>query len=199
MFDELKHGETQLRKHIGFGLNIAALGLFFPGIFLPMFKLNMELAANISGSSLVSALVDKELSIIATVTELWHDQRTLVAALIFLFSVCIPLLKTLMVSFAYFQTSAIRERAVLSFVSSIGKWSMADVFVVAVFLAILSTNHADTATVHELRAFGFKLALDISSQTLSSVGQGFYLFTAYCLVSLAGTHLYFSGTKKVGQ
>lgn len=184
-----------MKKHMGFGLNLAALGLFFPGIFLPMFKLNMEMAANISSSSLVSSLIDKELSIIATVSELWDDQRLLVAALIFGFSVCIPLLKTLMVSFAYFQSDAVRERRLLSFVSNIGKWSMADVFVVAVFLAILSTNHAETATVHELSVFGFKFAVEISSQTLSAVGQGFYFFTAYCLVSLAGTHLYASSTK----
>ncbi|WJG09966.1 paraquat-inducible protein A [Aliiglaciecola sp. LCG003] len=184
-----------IRRHIGFGLNIIALGLFIPGIILPMFSLNMEMAATLSGASISSSLVDKELSIMATIDELWHDQRLLVALLIFVFSVVIPLLKTTLVSIAYFQPGSRLERVLFNIVASIGKWSMADVFVIAVFLAILSTNHAETTNSNEFSLFGFKLALDVSTQTLSNAGQGFYYFTAYCLVSLLGTHLAFSAIK----
>jgi uncharacterized paraquat-inducible protein A len=193
-----KHTQKEndlLKKHLGFGLNIAALGLFFPGILLPMFALNMEMAAAISSSTLTSTLVDKELSIIATVQDLWSDERLLVAALILLFSVGVPLLKTSLITVAYFKRNTQLERRLIGFVSSIGKWSMADVFVVAIFLAILSTNHAETSSAQQLSLFGFKLAIDISSQTLSSIGQGFYFFAAYCLVSLLGTHLAQSAIK----
>jgi paraquat-inducible protein A len=184
-----------LRRHLGFGLNIAALGLFFPGILLPMFALNMEMAAVISGSTLSSTLVDKELSIIATVQELWMDERIVVAALIFIFSVCIPLLKSSALTLAYFKRNKPIEGRLVGFVSSIGKWSMADVFVVAIFLAILSTNHGETGSTQQLSVFGFKMAIDISSQTLSSIGHGFYFFTAYCLLSLLGTHFSQSALK----
>jgi uncharacterized paraquat-inducible protein A len=184
-----------LRRHLGFGLNIVALGLFFPGILLPMFALNMEMAAVISGSTLSSTLVDKELSIIATVQELWMDERIVVAALIFIFSVCIPLLKSSALTLAYFKPNTLIERRLIGFVSSIGKWSMADVFVVAIFLAILSTNHGETSSAQQLSVFGFKLAIDISSQTLSSIGQGFYFFTAYCLLSLLVTYISQSAIK----
>lgn len=186
-----------LKKHLGFGLNIAALGLFFPGILLPMFALNMEMTAAISSSTLTSTLVDKELSIIATVQDLWTDQRLLVAGLIFLFSVCIPLLKTALLTVAYFKRNTPLEGRLIGFVSSIGKWSMADVFVVAIFLAILSTNHTETSSAQQLSLFGFKIAIDISSQTFSSIGQGFYFFTAYCLLSLLGTQLALSASKKL--
>ena len=178
-----------MKKHIGFGLNIAALGLFFPGILLPMFMLNMEMTALLGASELTSPLVDKELSIMATVKDLWQDQRLLVAALIFIFSVCIPLLKTLLVTLAYLKRHTQIESKLMGFVAHIGKWSMADVFVVAVFLAILSTNHAETTNSHQFNLFGFKVALDISSQTLSAAGDGFFFFTGYCLLSLFGTHL----------
>jgi paraquat-inducible protein A len=188
-----------LKKHLGFGLNIAALGLFFPGILLPMFALNMEMAASISGSTLTSTLVDKELSIIATVQDLWGDERVMVATLIFLFSVCIPLLKTLLVTFAYFKRNTPVEPRLIGLVSSIGKWSMADVFVVAIFLALLSTNHTETSSAQQLTLFGFKIGIDISSQTLSSIGLGFYFFTAYCLVSLLGTHLAQSAIKSISR
>jgi paraquat-inducible protein A len=183
------------KKHIGFAFNIIALGLFFPGILLTMFSFNMEMAANLSGSSITSSLIDKELSIMATVKELWEDQRLLVAALIFAFSVCIPLLKTILLCLAYFTQSIQVEKKLINFVSAIGKWSMADVFVIAIFLAIMSTNHADTSNSEQLSVFGFKIALDISTQTLSAAGEGFYYFTAYCVLSLIGTQLASSAIK----
>ena len=187
-------------KHIGFGLNVIALGLFFPGILLPMFNLEMVLAASIQGAAnLSNELINQELSIMQTVEELWNDQRVLVAVLIFAFSVCIPLLKTSLVSVAYFAKKQKIEQRLLGFVGAIGKWSMADVFVVAVFLAVLSTNHAETATQQQLSVFGFQFALDISSQTLSNVGEGFYYFVGYCLVSLAGTHLALLGLNRRTQ
>lgn len=178
-----------MHKHIGFGLNLIALGLFIPGILLPMFSLNMEMSAQVSTSVLTSSIVDKELSILATVEELWQDQRFIVGALIFIFSVCIPLIKTSLVSFAYFKRHTLLEEKIMNFVASIGKWSMADVFIVAIFLAILSTNHADTADNQAISMFGFKLDILISSETLSAAGVGFYYFTGYCLLSLLGTHI----------
>ncbi|MEP0355473.1 MAG: paraquat-inducible protein A [Paraglaciecola sp.] len=185
-----------IRKHLGFTLNLAALGLFFPGVLLTMFSFDMEMMVNLGASDLSSSLINKELSIIATIEELWKDDRLLVALLIFAFSVCIPLLKTLLVSIAYFVKNTKLEGQLLSFVGAIGKWSMADVFVVAIFLAIMSTNHADTTTNEQFTVFGFKIALEISSQTLSAIGEGFYYFTGYCLMSLLATQLSLSACKQ---
>jgi len=178
-----------VKKHLGFSLNIIALFLFIPGILLPMFSLSMEMTAKLSGSSLSSDLVNKELSLLATIQELWQDERVVVAILIFVFSICIPLLKTILVSWSYYKKNSNIEVKLLNFVAKIGKWSMADVFVVAIFLAILSTNHAETVDRQQMAVFGFKIDLVISSETLSMVGVGFYYFVAYCLVSLLGTHL----------
>jgi hypothetical protein len=184
-----------IKKHLGFALNIVALGLFFPGILLTMFSFDMEMAAKLSGSSFDSSLISKELSIMATVEELWQDQRMLVAALIFAFSVCIPLIKTLAVCVAYLTKSLQLEKRLLGLVGAIGKWSMADVFVVAIFLAIMSTNHADTSNTEQFSVFGFKISLEISTQTLSAAGEGFYYFTAYCVLSLIGTQLAMAAVK----
>ncbi len=183
-------------KHLGFGLNIIALGLFFPGIMLTMFNFDMEMAAKLNGASFTSPLINKELSIITTVKELWNDQRLLVALAILIFSVVIPVLKTSLVAVAYFCKSLQWEKRLLSLVSTIGKWSMADVFVVAIFLAVLSTNHAQTQKTEQFSVLGFPLSLDISSQTLSGAGQGFYYFLAYCLLSLLGTQLAHASVKQ---
>ena len=174
-------------KHLGFYFNLVALLLFVPGILLPMFSLNMDVTAQIGGPSLTTELISKELSLIGTIEELWQDERLFVAGLIFVFSIVIPLLKALLVLSAYLTENIHIERSIIDFVGKIGKWSMADVFVVAIFLAILSTDHAETQSQQTLAIFGFKLDLLISSETLSVVGNGFYFFTAYCLVSLLGT------------
>lgn len=184
-----------IKKHIGFTLNILAIALFIPGIYLPMFSLNMDMAVNVANASLTSDLVSKQLSLIETVQELYQDDRILVAVLIFLFSICIPFIKTTLVSFAYFKRNTDLERKIYEFVSKIGKWSMADVFVVAIFLAVLSTNHAETANEQQLVMFGFQMDLMISSQTLSAVGQGFYYFVGYCLLSLLATQISLSSLK----
>lgn len=178
-----------MKRHLGFVLNLLALLLFFPGILLPMFSLTMDMSANIGTSALTANVINKELSLIQTIDELWQDQRLLVAILILLFSICIPLMKSALVSIAYFKKNTNTERYILNTVSAIGKWSMADVFVVAIFLAMLSTNQAETLSGQQLTMFGFRMDLLISSETLSYVGQGFYFFTGYCLLSLLATHI----------
>lgn len=187
-----------IKKKLGFAINLFALFLFVPGIVLPMFSLTMEMTANVSGTNLSSMLIDKELSLINTIEELFQDGRILVALLILVFSICIPVIKTVLVSIAFWKREQEIEKKIINCVASIGKWSMADVFVIAIFLAVLSTNHAETTNAQQLALFGFKLNLHISSETLSVVGQGFYYFTGYCLLSLLGTHLYQS-TLNVGK
>lgn len=176
------------KKHLGFSLNVIAIALFVPGILLPMFSLSMEMTAKISSATLSSDLVNKQLSLLNTIQELWQDERLLVAMLIFLFSICIPVIKMVLVTLAYFKKNSPLEEKIIHFVAKIGKWSMADVFVVAIFLAILSTTHAETTDHQKFALFGFKMDLLISSETISVVGVGFYYFASYCLLSLLGTH-----------
>ena len=176
-------------KHVGFLLNLIALGLFVPGILLPMFSLNMDMAAQTAGASMTSEVINKQLSLVATIEELWQDDRRLVATLIFLFSIAIPVLKTALIGTVYFLKNTAVARNISSFVSAIGKWSMADVFVVAVLLAVLSTNHSETANTQQLSLFGFNIELVLSSATQSAVMSGFYYFAGYCIVSLLGSQI----------
>lgn len=192
--------EANLIRHFAFGINLLAIALFIPGIVLPMFSLDMSIMATVgSGASLSSELVNQQLSILQTVEELWQDKRIVVAILIFAFSICIPILKSSLVTLAYFTKSKKLQSRLLSLVTAVGKWSMADVFVVAVFLAVLSTNHADTQSVQQLTVFGFNLGVELSSQTLSNVGEGFYYFVGYCVLSLTGSQLFYFATNSQPQ
>lgn len=188
-----------MKKKIGFALNVLALALFIPGIILPMFTLNMELKAGVGTTEINSPMIDKDLSVINTVEELWLSDKYLVAVLILLFSIGIPVVKSILVSWAFFVKNTDLQKKVLGYVSVIGKWSMADVFVVAIFLAVLSTNHSATQTDQQISMFGFNLKLIISSETLSSVLHGFYFFVGYCLISMVGTQLMYSAVNFRGN
>lgn len=180
---------ANLQKHVGFAILLIAFALFIPGIYLTMFALNMDMNIGVSGTNINAQMLNKELSIVNTVKELWNEDRMLVAVLIFVFSVVIPILKTMIVCFVYFAKDLKKQLKLINFVGAIGKWSMADVFVVAVFLAVMSTNHANNSQQENVAFFGMRIGVQISTETISYVGQGFYYFLSYCLLSIVATQL----------
>ena len=184
-----------MKKHLSLLINISSIALFIPGILLPMFYLTTDLKTQLGSSSFTTEIINKELSLLGTISELWQDERLFVAVLIALFSIAVPMLKATLMLFAYFKRHTNLESKLVSFVSKISKWSMADVFVVAVFLAVLSTNHSESAQTERLKVFGFQIDLLISNETLSMVGYGFYYFAGYCILSMIGVQLYESSLK----
>ena len=116
-------------------------------------------------------------SILGAVRNLYDVGSPVPATLILLFSVVVPLTKALMVVIAAFMRNASTRQRVLEFVTAIGKWSMADVFVVALFITYLAAQA--TQTVPGQAGTAPLMAFD------ASFGAGFYWFTAYCLFSLA--------------
>lgn len=113
-------------------------------------------------------------SIIGSVRNLYEVGSTLAATLIVVFSVVVPVTKSVLVCWAVCQHDARRRQRTLLFVEMIAKWSMADVFAVAVIIAFLAAQASQTV--------GSAGAL-VSFR--ATVGPGFYWFTGYCLLSLA--------------
>jgi hypothetical protein len=115
-------------------------------------------------------------SIVGAVRNLYDVGSPIPATLILLFSVIVPLTKALLVVWATFMTSAHQRLRTTKFVEAIAKWSMADVFVVALFIAYLAAEATQTtpgSSAPPLVAFDARF------------GSGFYWFTGYCLFSLA--------------
>ena len=83
-------------------------------------------------------------SIISSVQRLYEVGSPLPATLILLFSVIVPLGKAALVAWAMFVKDAARRARTLHFVELIAKWSMADVFVVALFIAYLAAKASTT-------------------------------------------------------
>jgi Paraquat-inducible protein A len=113
-------------------------------------------------------------SIVGSVRHLYSVGSNTAATLILFFSIIVPLTKSLLVSWAVMQSNPSRRRRTLFFVEAIAKWSMADVFAVAVMIAYLAAQASQSA--------GGNAAV---VQFDASFGSGFYWFAAYCLTSLA--------------
>ena len=116
-------------------------------------------------------------SIVSAVRNLYDVGSWIPATLILLFSVVVPLTKALLVVMATFMRDVASRQRVLDFVAAIAKWSMADVFVVALFITYLAAQA--TQTVPGQQGSAPLIAFD------ASFGPGFYWFAAYCLFSLA--------------
>lgn len=118
---------------------------------------------------------DKTRSILDTARELYASGHRPVAGLILLFSVCVPALKALILLLAALPLRLAIRTALLRTAAASGKWSMADVFVIAVFVAYLAANGLQAS--RSLVEFESRL------------GTGFGWFTAYCVISILGTQL----------
>ena len=114
-------------------------------------------------------------SILSAVRRLYEVGSPVPATLILLFSVIVPFGKAALVAWATFAQDAARRRRTLAFVEAIAKWSMADVFVVAIFIAYLAAKASTAAPGAGPPLVAFT----------AHFGPGFYWFAAYCLFSLA--------------
>lgn len=151
---------------IAIGLIIISLIFLFPGLFQPI--LSIKVGAKIPLLGEVS-LHDTTQSIISTIQTLFDNDNALVGVLILLFSVLIPIIKAILLLLVLLVPTLKNKERIYKFVAIIGKWSMADVFVVGVFLAFLATSSDDN--IH------------------AQLHEGFYYFTAYCIISLIAIQL----------
>lgn len=120
-------------------------------------------------------VLQKTRSIWGAVTELYTTGNGLVAALVMLFSVVIPALKlSLMLAQQCVSSIGLKLR-VNALVNALAKWSMADVFVVALIITFMAGNASG--------GMGEML------KTQAQFENGFYFFTAYCILSILSGYL----------
>src|SRR3989339_218052 len=110
-------------------------------------------------------------------------QMKFVGVLLITFSIIIPLLKIASTLVYYYDYHHAREHpAVRFFVLKSGKWSMADVMVVAIFMAYIGFNGIITSQFGQFSSVGQELVLLNTNAT--SLQPGFYLFLTYTLLAL---------------
>ncbi|MEY3090446.1 MAG: hypothetical protein RL113_762 [Pseudomonadota bacterium] len=102
--------------------------------------------------------------VIGSIIKLFDSGDIVVALVILLFSVMIPVLKVFSLLVVSLFIESKFAHGLIHFFKMIGKWSMVDVFVVAVFLVYLTANKGDISR--------------------AEVEMGLYYFLAYVIVSM---------------
>ena len=110
-------------------------------------------------------------------------QMKFVGVLLITFSIVFPLLKIASSLGYYYNYHRARENPVIRFfVLKSGKWSMADVMVVAIFMAYIGFNGVISSQFGQLRAAAQEVELLTTNGT--SLQPGYYLFLTYTLLAL---------------
>jgi hypothetical protein len=145
-------------------------------------KLTPQITASLQKNVGEVEVYQQTRSIVGSVRRLYEVGSPVPATLILLFSVIVPLVKAVLVTWAFFLASDRDRRRTLGFVETIAKWSMADVFVVALFIAFLAAK-ASAAPTQGPTAAPALIAFS------AHFGPGFYWFAAYCVFSLASQQI----------
>lgn len=191
---------TRLRL-FGIACILLSLGLLYPGISKPVLTLSGELEkaalANFGIDLIAGDTADSQAremltmlsrfmgldrlegrveayrttrSILGMARELADHGNALVAVLILTFSVVIPVCK-LLLQFLALALPMARARPLLVVNAALGKWSMADVFVMAMLVAFMAGRASERV--------GDLLVMD------ARLEPGFWYFLAYCVFAIA--------------
>jgi hypothetical protein len=165
------------------------------GLSLPMIEIDArisELRFTLLGhdvSFLDQVLYFKSKSILEVVSLMLFQNKLelmLIGVLVLLFSVVFPTLKLICTWF--FSRSPQREpsRLIKFMLFKSGKWSMADVFVVAIFMAFIGFDGIVTEQIKQLENVSDRL--DVLTTNHSSLMYGFYLFLIFVILSIGVSH-----------
>jgi len=124
------------------------------------------------------------LEVFQTLLEMHRPAMSLVAILVLTFSVIFPALKMLALSASLFRPSLLfNSRIVRVLAFELSKWSMADVMVLAIFMAFIAFNGVVAAGLGGIRAHPAIQQLVIPTDS-STILPGYYLFIGFCLGSI---------------
>jgi hypothetical protein len=149
-----------LREFTVFG-SIAAMISLILGLITPVLMVTIHKEVEYIGDIVLSF---ESKGVIGSIGKLFDGGDIIVALVILLFSVIVPALKVLSLLFISIFMENRFAHNIVKFFKMLGKWSMVDVFVVAVFLVYLTANKGDVSR--------------------AQVEVGLYFFLAYVIVSM---------------
>ncbi len=109
---------------------LAAMGLFVAGIFLPFTSVTKLW------------LFENQISVYHGLIILWKESELFLFLILFVFTICFPFVKinALLALWLYPGLTADQAKTFFKFVSNMGKWSMLDVFVVAILVLTVKSG-----------------------------------------------------------
>ena len=114
-------------------------------------------------------------SLLETMNELISHEHVAVGLLIGFFGIIIPGIKILLTLIALLVASGQTRNDLLKMSSLLSKWSMSDVFLMAILVAFFTVN-ANAQAINTI-------------QMQAALGPGFYYFATYCLLAIAAGQL----------
>ena len=189
-------GGNNLFKAVGLSVITIALACLIIGIITPMleigaFSTNLTIPLKFSLPWIGEVDIPDKVfegrmyyyyqckSVIDLIDVLFESENYVVAVSILCFSVLVPVIKLTLSVLLLLNRSFRDSRMVKKVVGRIGKWSMADVFVVATFLSYLSFSNMNSG-------------INTEANTL----VGLYFFLAYCILSIASSQIIELAVKK---
>lgn len=174
---------------------LISLLLLLTGLSLPMIEIDARISSmtfKLLGESVTfqdQVLYFKSKSILEVVSLMLTQRRfdvLIVGLLVFIFSVIFPLSK-LISSIIYIYNKEKRSNGFIQFmVFKTGKWSMADVMVIAIFMAYIGFSGLITEQLKQLETI--TQSIDILTTNKSSLMMGFFSFTSFAILSLLISH-----------
>ncbi|PWQ99094.1 paraquat-inducible protein A [Leucothrix pacifica] len=109
--------------------------------------------------------IENSISLISTIQVLYRDQEWLLFSIISVFSLCVPVIKIvslLLITNVEYRPGSLLDKS-LSLIETLGKWSMLDVFVVALLLVSVKLGALAKVEVHYgLYVFAFSVILTMA-------------------------------------
>jgi hypothetical protein len=176
-------------------LTIICSCLLAVGLLLPMINIDARISKmefQLMGESIIftdQVLYFKSKSILEVVSVMIQSSKLDVMAvgiLVLSFSVLFPVSK-LVSSVFYVYSNKLRENAIVKFmVFKTSKWSMADVMVVAIFMAFIGFSGIISEQLSDLESISTYVEMMTTND--SSLQIGFYLFTSFAVLSITISH-----------
>ena len=177
-------------KALVLSLTTISIVLLILGISMPMIDIDARLNSfniNLMGNdiSFDEQVLYFQSKSITDVTQTLIQSRgidtKIVGVLVFLFSIIFPFLKLSLSSMFLFSDRIRRSTWAKNIIFYLGKWSMADVFVVAIFMAYIGFYGIISSQLNEIAAGD---AYTVETINYSQLSPGALFFTSYCILSI---------------
>lgn len=170
---------------------LAAVHLLALGVFLPMIDIDARIASmelQLMGEAISfkdQVLYYKSKSIMEVSSIMLSQGKTkvmLVGILVLLFSVIFPVSKLISSLLLIFKRSLQRNKIIHFLVFKSGKWSMADVMVVAIFMSYIGFTGIISNQLKQLE--NSIESLEVLSTNKSELQNGFFFFMGFVIMSI---------------
>jgi len=107
----------------------------------------------------------------------------IVGLLIFIFSILIPVFKLFSFAILIFKNQLKKNKILFFLAFKSGKWSMADVMVVAIFMSYIGFSGIISSQLNQLENISENIT--ILTTNYSKLQNGFYFFLGFVLISIS--------------